>query len=142
MNEILKTEELRINIRSDEALSWVNSLIIRFDESNESREFLRLKKGITKELLDELLPLGKYASKHYNDPEIYLKFYPGSETSYDADFVNKDNHLVERVEVTMAIDGQQSRIQSEDIRDCHQVSRGEQRPEARGRESVRRGHGE
>ncbi|MCK4622559.1 MAG: hypothetical protein KAT62_10160 [Desulfuromonadales bacterium] len=97
------------------ALKWAHSLLARFHEPKEAIEFQRLKKGITQELHDELIPLGKYAKSHYNNPEIYLRFYSGSETSYDAEFVDKDERLIERVEVTMAIDGQQARIQSEAI---------------------------
>ncbi len=114
-NNLINKEELSEPIRSDKAFEWVESLLLRFHESDQSKDFFRLKKGITQELLDELYPLGKYAKSHYNDPEIFLKFYPGSSTSFDADFINPEGNLIERVEVTMAIDGQQQRIQSEAI---------------------------
>jgi hypothetical protein len=114
-NSLIKDNELRNLIRSDKALEWVESLMIRFHDSKENLEFIRLKNGVTQELLDELLPLGIYAKNNYNKPNIFLKYYPGSVTSYDADFIDQNGDLIERVEVTMAINGQQSRIQAEAI---------------------------
>jgi len=114
-NDRIRKEELHKPVGSDRALTWAHSLLARFNDSKEAIEFKRLKKGITQELHDELIPLGKYAKLHYNNPDIYLKFYSGSKTSFDADFIDKDECLIERVEVTMAIDGQQARIQSEAI---------------------------
>ena len=56
--------------------------------------------------MDEIRPLSKYAMHAYNDPKIYLKYYPDTKNSFDADFIDADKNLIERVEVTMAIDGQ------------------------------------
>ncbi|WP_299589551.1 hypothetical protein [uncultured Microbulbifer sp.] len=115
MNTLINIDELRDYIQSDIALKWVKSLISRYSETPESLDFITLKKGITKEVLDELLPLSKYAQSYYNDPKVFLKFYPGSTTSYDADFIDSEGKLLERKEVTVAIDGQQSTIQAESI---------------------------
>ncbi|GAB2883170.1 hypothetical protein GCM10027180_11590 [Microbulbifer echini] len=115
LNTLINIDELRDYIQSDIALKWVKSLISRYSETSESLDFITLKKGITKEVLDELLPLSKYAQSYYNDPKVFLKFYPGSTTSYDADFIDSEGKLLERIEVTVAIDGQQSTIQAESI---------------------------
>jgi hypothetical protein len=56
-NSLIKDEELGNPIRSDKALEWVESLMARFHDSKEALEFIRLKNGITQDLLDELLPL-------------------------------------------------------------------------------------
>jgi hypothetical protein len=112
-NTLISDKELREPVQSNTALEWVESLMSRFYNTKENQDFITLKNGVTQELLDELLPLGKYAKSHYNSPEILLKFYPGCSTSYDADFIGRQGNLVERVEVTMAVDGQQSRIQAE-----------------------------
>jgi hypothetical protein len=114
-NDIVKPAEIGVPIGTDKALLWVESLIKRFYVSKEAKDFIILKNGITQEILDELLPLGKYAKHHYDDPNILLKYYPGTENSFDADFININDELIERVEVTMALDGQQSRLQSESI---------------------------
>lgn len=116
-NNLVSLEELNVPVRSDEALEWVESLLKRFYKSKLGTEFIRLKKGITQEILDELLPLSRYAKAYYNTPDVLLQFYPGCKTSYDADFICCRGSLIERVEVTMAIDGQQSRIQAEAIQE-------------------------
>lgn len=114
-NLIIDIEELKKPIRSDLVEVWVNELLSRFQTSKICREFIRLKKGVTQELMDEIYPLSKYSSAEYNDSNIFMRFYPGSETSFDADFVGVDGALIERVEVTMAIDGVRARIQGEAI---------------------------
>jgi len=114
-NQLIDIEELKIPIRSDRVDVWVNEFLGRFHTNKKSREFIRLKKGVTQELLDEIYPLSKYSTFEYNDPNIFMRSYPGSETSFDADFVGVDGTLIERIEVTMAIDGARSRIQSEAI---------------------------
>ena len=111
--KLINVEELSEKVQSDKALEWVESLMGRFHTTKEARDLSRLRNRVTQELFYELLPLANYAKKHYNDPNVLLKFYPGSENSFDAEFINLNGTLVERVEVTMAIDGQQSRIQAE-----------------------------
>ncbi|MBN1906328.1 MAG: hypothetical protein JW927_14650 [Deltaproteobacteria bacterium] len=114
-NHLISKQELQKPISTDKAFKWVESLLNRFLESEDSKRFLRLKNGVTQELIDELYPLGKYSKNYYNNPDIFLKYYPGSEKSFDADFIDGKGNLIEKVEVTMAIDGQQQRIQSEAI---------------------------
>lgn len=116
-NNLVSKQELQIPISSDKAAEWVKTLLSRFHSSKKSRDYLWLIKGIVKEILDELNPLGKYATNYYNNPDIFLKYYPGSSTSYDADFINCHGDLIERVEVIMAIDGHQRNIQREYIND-------------------------
>jgi len=116
-NKLVNIQELQIPISSDKAAEWVKTLLSRFHKSKKSRDYLWQIKGIVKEILDELRPLGKYATNYYSNPEIFLKYYPGSSTSYDADFINCDGDIIERVEVTMAIDGHQRSIQREYIND-------------------------
>ncbi|WP_108649546.1 hypothetical protein [Dongshaea marina] len=111
--DIVTKEELKSPIKTNEAEVWVQCLLKRFHQTEESKQFYFLKKGIVQDIVDELLPLSKYATYAYDNPDIYLKFYPGSLTSYDADFIDINGRLIERVEVTMALDGQQERIQSE-----------------------------
>lgn len=113
MNNLVNEAELRKPIICNEAEQWVQMLLHRFHKSEETKQYLFLKRGIIQELIDELIPLSKYASRVYADSEVFLKFYPGTTTSFDADFVDKNDKLIERVEVTMAIDGQQKRIQAE-----------------------------
>ena len=114
-NDLIKLEELKELVGSDKVSDWLNKFLERYRVSAELKEFIRLKKGVTKELLEEILPLSIYATYQYNDSDVYMQFYPGSTTSYDADFVNESGVLVERVEVTMALDGLQSQIQGEAI---------------------------
>lgn len=112
-DKFVTESEMRSLIPSNEAEDWVNSLLRRFHTSEDSKQYLILRKGVVQEIFDELIPLVKYAKHRYNDPQVFLKFYPGSKTSFDADFVDNNGNLLERVEVTMAVDGQQNRIQAE-----------------------------
>ena len=114
-NSLIDKEEISRLVPSCQVEQWVVSLLERYYSSRELIDFIRLKKGVTQELLEELLPLGKYASSYYKDSNVFLQFYPGTKNSFDADFVDFDGNLIERIEVTMAINGMQSRIQSEAI---------------------------
>lgn len=112
-NKFVTESEIRNLIPSNEIEDWINSLLCRFHVSEDAKQYLILRKGIVQEIFDELIPLAKYAKHQYNDPDVFLKFYPGSKTSFDADFVDNSGNLLERVEVTMAVKGQQNRIQRE-----------------------------
>jgi hypothetical protein len=113
LTDIVRREELVQAIATDVVSEWVSSLILRYHESRAAKKFLRLKRGISQELLEELLPLAKYSKAFYNCPDIFLKYYPGTENSFDAEFIDGKGNLIERVEVTLSIDGYQSILQAE-----------------------------
>ncbi len=112
-NITITDKELSQPIKTTDAEHWVDSLLQKFHDTENNKQYLILRKGLVKEIVDELLPLVKYAKHQYNDPNVFLKFYPGSSQSFDAEFINNNNEVIERVEVTMAINGQNRRIQSE-----------------------------
>ncbi|HDY86522.1 MAG TPA: hypothetical protein ENH82_00220 [bacterium] len=115
-------EELKVPKPINEIEEWVGSLLLRYTESEEAKEFLQFKKGITKEIVDELIPLSKYCKHYYSDTNCYLKFYPDSDTSFDAEIISENGDLVERVEVTMAINGHEHQMQAEALREFGMVS--------------------
>ena len=112
---LIADSELCKRIKTTEAVNWVASLLKRFHGSENDKQCLILKQRPVKEIIDELIPLSKYAQHEYNDNDIYLQFYPGSKTSYDAEFIDNAGSVIERVEVTMAINGQQKKIQAEHL---------------------------
>lgn len=80
LTDYVSKEELKVPTPINEIEGWVGSLLLRYTESEEAKEFLQFKKGITKEIVDELIPLSKYCKHYYSDTNCYLKFYPGSDT--------------------------------------------------------------
>ena len=102
-------------VKTTEVEQWVSSLLKKFHKNEDSKQYYFLKKGIVKEIVDELIPLSKYSMHAYNDASVFLKFYSGSKQSFDAEFIDTNNNLIERVEVTMAIDGQVKTIQAEHL---------------------------
>jgi len=112
-NDLITESELRKPIKTTEAEKWVRSLLERYHDTEDKKRYLILKNGIVKKVVDELIPLSRYSKHEYNQSSIYLKYYPDSRQSFDAEFIDKNNNVIERVEVTMAISGQNRRIQDE-----------------------------
>lgn len=113
LNPTITNKELATPIKTKDAEMWVKSLLEKFHATRESRDFLILRKGVTNKIIKELIPLSKYCSRKYTAEGYLLKFYPGSEQSFDAEIIKDNGDLVERVEVTLAIDGYQNSIQAE-----------------------------
>ncbi len=109
----ITNKELATPIKTKDAEVWVQSLLKRYHVTRESRDFLIQRKGVTNEIIKELIPLSKYCSRKYSCEGYLLKFYPGSEQSFDAEIIKDNGDLVERIEVTLAIDGYQNSIQAE-----------------------------
>ena len=112
-NELVKPDELSQPVACIDVEAWVESLFKRFQISKEAKQHLILGNGVVREMIDELAPLSKFVSSFYEDSDAFLRFYPGSENSFDADIIDEKGSIIERIEVTMAIDGQQKRLQAE-----------------------------
>lgn len=115
INEIVSSEELGLPKRVDVAFEWTSALLERFHTNDELKKILILKKGLVQEIVDELLPLSIYSGEEYAGSDFFLKFYPGSTNSFDGEVIDKEGKLIERLEVTMAVDGYQRALQGESL---------------------------
>lgn len=93
--------------------TWVEELLNRFHKTKELKSILVNRERQVAEIIYELLPLSKYINAYFKKSDYFLHFYPGSSQSFDAEIKNKEGNLIEKIEVTMAIDGQSDRIKTE-----------------------------
>ncbi|MBV2113447.1 MAG: hypothetical protein KUF82_21040 [Candidatus Thiodiazotropha sp. (ex Ctena orbiculata)] len=115
MKTLVTIDELSKPILVEEAYDWIESLLKRFDKSEEFKQYLLLRKGVSGKIYNELLPLAVYGERIWRGQGVSLKYYPTSSQSFDADFINDENSLIERVEVTMATEGLEEQIQAETL---------------------------
>jgi hypothetical protein len=106
-------------------LTWVKSLIVRVKtEDVEGLRSIRLGIGLAKELMQEALPIGLFASRYFQDSdkvEIALKL--GSQ-SYDAtvrDFRASPSGIA-YLEVTMATEGETDYRRMQTLQETGHVS--------------------
>lgn len=110
---MITEQELREPIACDDVESWIESLLQRFHVSEEWKTRLKLRKKPVDEIVYELVPLSKYINAFYKNSDFKLYYFPGSGQSFDAEIREIGGELVERIEVTMAIDGYGDTIRTE-----------------------------
>jgi hypothetical protein len=110
---MITAQELREPIACDDVDSWIESLLQRFHVSEEWKTRLKLRKKPVDEIVYELVPLSKYINAFHKTPDLKLYYFPGSSQSFDAEIRKLNGELVERIEVTMAIDGYGDTIRTE-----------------------------
>lgn len=93
--------------------TWIEELLNSFHKTEELKSILVNRERQVAEIVYELLPLSKYINAYFKKSGHFLYFYPGSAQSFDAEIKDKEGSLIEKIEVTMAIDGQSDRIKTE-----------------------------
>jgi len=108
-------DELEVPIVAWDAYEWVQNLLKRYHYDDESRQMLQLGKGTVSKILEEVLPLAVYARQRKDFKNVYLHYFASSSQSFDAEFRTGESELVERTEVTIAINGFEEQIRRETI---------------------------
>lgn len=115
MPQPVSLEELEVPILAWQAYEWTQNLLKRYHHDEESRRMLQLGKGAVSKILGEVVPLAVYARQRKEFEEVYLHYFASSSQSFDAEFRTRDGELVERTEVTIAINGLEEQIRRETI---------------------------
>lgn len=113
ISDIVKPDELSQIIACSNALKVYESMINRFSSSNEKAEYLRLKKGIAQELVDEFAPFCIYAYQCHGDSDKLMKYYHDTKQSFDGEILSGKGELLESVEITCAVDGHNESVRME-----------------------------
>jgi hypothetical protein len=108
-------DELEVPIVAWHAYEWAQNLLKRYHYDDESRRMLQLGKGTVSKILGEVLPLAVYARQRKDFEDVYLHYFSSSSQSFDAEFRTREGELVERTEVTIAINGLEEQIRRETI---------------------------
>ncbi len=110
---LITDEKLKIPIQCCRVETWVEELLNSFHKTEGLKSILVNRERQVAEIVYELLPLSKYINAYFKKSDHLLYFYPGSAQSFDAEIKNKAGNLIEKIEVTMAIDGQSDKIKTE-----------------------------
>jgi hypothetical protein len=101
----LDQAELERPRKPSELSRFVNELFRTIEGDEAAQQAARLRRDHFKEFIREILPLSIFASWRYPDEQVLCVPRIGNQ-GYDAEIVNLDNELVERIEVTWPEDGQ------------------------------------
>jgi hypothetical protein len=104
----LRKEDLEAPRTQQQLSDWVGKVLAAFGSSPEGKSAFRLNKsGLVKQLVEELLPLKRFAEGFYpGDPEIQFRLVVGNQ-SYDA-LVESQAQPVTYLQITQAFDGYES----------------------------------
>jgi hypothetical protein len=108
----LTIEELQETRSASEFYTWVKKRIDLLAETDEGKSDLRLRKGLCKELLEELLPIGLLCNTFFNmNPMVEITPVLGNQ-NYDALVRDKRQEPVNfsRLEVTQAHEGEDAHL--------------------------------
>lgn len=102
-------------------LEWANKMIDKMRSSSEGKKALRFNRGLAKELVDELLPLGLFGTRHFKtNPEVKIIPSIGCQ-NYDAK-VQGDEGPIDFIEVTQAHEGRNDHLRKKVLEDKGIVS--------------------
>jgi hypothetical protein len=96
--------------------SWVTKLCKRYTTDPNWKTYFWEKRGLTKDIQDELIPLGLFCrqmTRQYLDASLH--YFHGSNQSFDAKIVLASGKEAETLEVTLACDGYQEAIVAESL---------------------------
>ncbi len=108
-------KELEVPVLVAHFSEWVTNLCKRFQTTEDDMQlFIEKRNRIIKYLQDELIPLS-YFCQHYTlqHPGMYIRYYPGSQQSFDAKILDSNKEDFEKLEVTLADFGYEERIRNE-----------------------------
>ena len=81
---LVSQNELELKMSAREYLSSVKDIIRNVQKEDNGKEYIRLRKGLVKNLIEEALPIGYFADKHFNsDPNVFIELKVGNQ-KYDA----------------------------------------------------------
>ena len=115
----LSAEEMTKRRTPRELNDWVPTIFDRFLESNEAKAYLRLKKGLSKQFLEEVWPLALLAKQLFGDSDqIICEPVPGNQ-KYDALIEDRrsDTPIQIKVEFTIAVDGYDDHLRMKVLND-------------------------
>ena len=108
MDEFVTKEELSEERNADDFIDWFDNKRNELSKSSEAVEAIRLRSGLCKQLVEEILPLEIHAKQLYKGNKcISIQPVIGSQP-YDAVIRDKSKTLNEatEVEITLAYEGQ------------------------------------
>lgn len=112
--EPISIEQLMAPVPLSDVDAWVTKLCVRYTSDPSWQKYFLQKRGLTKDLQEELIPLGRLCKKIANrHPGALLQYYQGSKQSFDAKIVLPNGETLETLEVTLACDGLQESIAAE-----------------------------
>ena len=113
MREPAAFEDLQFTLPLSDVRPWVEELCSRYKNA-EWNDYFVGKRGLTKRLQDELIPLA-FLCDHVAGERIntVLRYFPCSGQSFDAQVLSLDGHVEEVLEVTHACDGYRDSIAGE-----------------------------
>ena len=107
-----------------EYLDWAKSLVTCVKSGPDGLRQIRLRTGISKQLIEEVLPIGLFASRYFErSPEVEIALKVGNQ-SYDAIVrdVRVKSSGIEYLEVTMASEGELDYLRMLKLNESGQVS--------------------
>jgi hypothetical protein len=112
--EPVSVQELTTPVRISTFASWVEELCARYADDPKWQHYFSEKRGLAKDLQDELIPLGVFC-RHVADRYVgaSLRYFHGSNQSFDAKIILANGEEGETIEVTTACNGYQDAIASE-----------------------------
>lgn len=101
----LTKEDLEAPRTQQRMSAWVEEVLSAFGSTPEGKSAFRLNKGgLVKQLVEEMLPLRRFADGFYlGDPEVQFRLVVGNQ-SYDA-LVVKGTEAIKHLQITQAFDG-------------------------------------
>lgn len=112
--EPVSIEQLTERVPLSDVATWVTKLCTRYTSDPSWQKYFLQKRGLAKDLQEELIPLGLLSKKIANrSPDALLQYYQGSKQSFDAKIVLPNGETLETLEVTLACDGPQETIAAE-----------------------------
>lgn len=104
----LSKDELEAPRTQQQMSAWVTEVLSVFGSTPEGKSAFRLSKsGLVKQLVEEMLPLNRFAEGFYlGDPDVEFRLVVGNQ-SYDA-LVVRGAQTIKYLQITQAFDGYQS----------------------------------
>ncbi len=113
---MIRVEDLQIKRSPDELSEFVQSTFESIRADKDIRKTARLRQPPFKELIEEIYPLSVFCNLKYNGNSVKCCPVIGNQ-GYDARIETKAGELVEIVEITWPIDGQEMHVQALQLND-------------------------
>ena len=104
-------EDLQEKRTPNDLCEFVETTFATIKSDKETKEIARLKKGLYKELIEEVYPFSIFCKLKYNGYEVLCGPVIGNQ-GYDAIIESSSGTQLEIVELTWPIDGQKQHFQS------------------------------
>lgn len=119
-DEFLNIEDMQVTRTVKELHQWIKDQCEKFTGDEGAKEYFREHRGLTKQLLEEIVPLSRYAQAKYGfESNATLKPVIGNQPYEALVTSDADNY---KVETTLAIDGYQEHHRMNILSDRGSVS--------------------